>query len=78
MAIVHGLLGVLIFVLSVALIYVITIQESKIDGLQGQIGSASVSTFKGKAGKEELLNSITARLAAVLCICLLLYAILGR
>jgi len=78
MAVLHGFLGAAIAILSVALIYVVTIQESKTDGLQGQIGSPSVSTFKGKAGREERLNALTAQIAAVLCVCLLLYAITER
>ena len=47
-----------------ALIYIITIQESKNDGLAGQIGSTtSTSSFKGKAGKEDQLNLITKNIA---------------
>src|SRR5580700_7133095 len=44
----------------IGLIYIITIQESKNDGLSGQIGSTTAtSSFKGKAGKEDQLNLIT-------------------
>ena len=42
----------------IALIYIITIQESKNDGLSGQIGSTTAtSSFKGKAGKDERAQS---------------------
>jgi protein translocase SecG subunit len=48
----------------IALIYIITIQESKNDGLSGQIGSTtSTSSFKGKAGKEDQLNLITKNIS---------------
>jgi len=48
------------------LIYIITIQESKNDGLAGQIGSTtSTSSFKGKAGRDEQLNIITKNVSIV-------------
>ncbi len=48
----------------VGLIYIITIQESKNDGLSGQIGSTTAtSSFKGKAGREDNLNMITKNLS---------------
>jgi len=47
-----------------ALIYVITIQESKNDGLAGQIGSTTAtSSLKGKAGKDEQLNLVTKNIS---------------
>lgn len=49
-----------------ALIYIITIQESKNDGLSGQIGSTTAtSSFKGKAGKDDQLNMITKNISIV-------------
>ncbi len=47
-----------------ALIYFVTIQESKNDGLAGQIGSTtSTSSFKGKAGRDEQLNLVTKNIS---------------
>jgi protein translocase SecG subunit len=49
-----------------ALIYIVTIQESKNDGLAGQIGSTtSTSSFKGKAGREDQLNVLTKNISIV-------------
>ena len=48
----------------IALVYIVTIQESKNDGLAGQIGSTtSTSSFKGKAGREEMLNLWTKNIS---------------
>ena len=58
------LLNVLQFFLGIFLIYIVNRQESKNDGLQGQIGSASVSSFKGKTGKEEQLVIVTKYVGA--------------
>jgi protein translocase SecG subunit len=53
-------------VVGIALIYIVTIQESKNDGLAGQIGSTtSTSSFKGKAGREEQLNLLTKNISIV-------------
>ncbi len=50
--------------IGLSLVYVITIQESKNDGLAGQIGSTtSTSSFKGKAGRDEQLNIITKNIS---------------
>ncbi|HZO88976.1 MAG TPA: preprotein translocase subunit SecG [Chthonomonadaceae bacterium] len=43
-------------VLGLALIIVVTSQESKNEGLTGQIGSTTTGSFKGMAGREERLN----------------------
>jgi preprotein translocase subunit SecG len=51
------------FLLGAGVIYVITIQESKNEGLTGQIGTTATSSFKGKAGREERLNETTKRMA---------------
>ena len=53
------------FVSGIALITAVTMQESKNDGLTGQIGTVATSSFKGKAGREEQLNQATKRIAAV-------------
>lgn len=49
--------------MGVALIALVTMQESKNDGLQGQIGTATTSAFKGKAGREEQLNLVARNTA---------------
>jgi protein translocase SecG subunit len=65
-------------VVAVALIYIITIQESKNDGLQGQIGSKTTSSFKGKAGKDEQLNELTKKVAGVFFALLIIISMLGK
>jgi len=49
----------------IALITIVTMQESKNDGLTGQIGSTATSSFKGKAGREERLTLYTRNIAIV-------------
>lgn len=50
----------------IALVYIVTIQESKNDGLAGQIGSTTAtSSFKGKAGREDQLNLLTKNISIV-------------
>ena len=61
---VYIILCVIQFFVGVALVALVTMQESKNDGLQGQIGTATTSAFKGKAGREEQLN-LVARNTAV-------------
>ena len=48
---------------AVALIGVIMMQESKNEGLNAQIGTTTVSNYKGKAGKEERLADATRNVA---------------
>jgi protein translocase SecG subunit len=57
------------------LIGVVTMQESKNDGLTGQIGSTASSSFKGKAGREENLNLLTRNVAIVFFVVSILVAI---
>ncbi len=49
----------------VALIAIVTMQESKNEGLTGQIGTTATSSFKGKAGREERLTLYTRNIAIV-------------
>jgi len=60
---VYIILCVIQFFVGVALIALVTMQESKNDGLQGQIGTATTSAFKGKAGREEQLNLVARNTA---------------
>jgi len=71
----YYLLVALQFISGVLLIYVVTIQESKNDGLTGQIGSTTTSAFKGKAGREERLNQLTRNVGFVFFAISLLVAI---
>ena len=72
MQIVYAIIGLVQFLIAVSLIVVVTMQESKNDGLQGQIGTATTSSFKGKAGREENLNLIARNLGiAFVVICIL-------
>ena len=51
-------------IIGLSLIYIITIQESKNDGLSGQIGSTTAtSSFKGKAGRDDQLNLLTKNIS---------------
>jgi preprotein translocase subunit SecG len=72
---VYILLCILQFIAAVGLIVVVLMQESKNDGLTGQIGTTAASSFKGKAGKEEYLNLMTRNLAVVFFVISLLVAI---
>ena len=65
MQIVYFLLGLVQFFTAVGLITVVTMQDSKNDGLQGQIGTATTSSFIGKAGREENLNLLARNLGIV-------------
>jgi preprotein translocase subunit SecG len=49
----------------ISLIIIVTMQESKNDGLTGQIGTTASSAFKGKAGREERLTLYTRNIAIV-------------
>jgi protein translocase SecG subunit len=51
------------FLVAVGLIVVVTMQDSKNDGLTGQIGTTAATSFKGKAGREEHLTLLTRNLA---------------
>jgi protein translocase SecG subunit len=63
----------------IALITIVTMQESKNDGLTGQIGTSATSSFKGKAGREERLTLYTRNIAIVFfAICALVAMLTGR
>ena len=52
------------FIISIALIVIVAIQTHKAEGLGTAVGGASQgSSFRGRAGHEELLNKWTAYLA---------------
>ena len=61
----HVLLCVVQFFVAAGLIFIVSIQESKNDGLSGQIGTTAASSFKGLAGREEKLNTATKNLAII-------------
>ena len=63
MKILYYLLCTVQLLFAVGLVVIISIQESKNEGLTGQIGTATTTSFKGKAGKEERLNQITRNMA---------------
>ena len=67
------------FLLGIGLITVVAMQESKNDGLTGQIGTTATTSFKGKAGKEERLNLLTKNIAvAFFAISVLVAVTTGR
>jgi protein translocase SecG subunit len=74
-SILYNFLCFLNFVVGVFLIYIVTIQDSKNDGLQGQIGSTTTSSFKGKAGREEQLNLLTRNTGIVFFVLAILVAV---
>lgn len=76
--IIYNLLCVLNFFVGVFLIYIVTIQDTKNDGLQGQIGSTPTTSFKGKAGREEQLNYLTRSTGAIFFALSLLIAIVPK
>lgn len=61
----YWLLLLVQMVTGIGLIAIVTMQESKNDGLTGQIGTTATSAFKGKAGKEERMNLYTRNIAIV-------------
>ncbi len=72
MNIVHIILCFVQFFVASGLIFIVSIQEAKNDGLSGQIGTTAASSFKGMAGREEQLNIATRNLSIVFfCLSLL-------
>lgn len=71
---VYILLCALQFLVGIGLIVVVTMQESKNDGLTGQIGTTATSSFKGKSGREEYLNLTTRNMAIVFFVLSILVA----
>ena len=63
------------FVLGIGLIVVVGMQESKNDGLTGQIGTTATTSFKGKAGKEERLNQLTKNIATAFFVVSIIVAV---
>jgi preprotein translocase subunit SecG len=61
----YWLLLLVQMVSGLSLIIIVTMQESKNDGLTGQIGTTATSSFKGKAGREERLTLYTRNIAVV-------------
>jgi len=57
------LLNILIVFLGISLVVIVMMQESKNEGLTGQIGTTVSSSFKGKAGREDRLNEMTRKIA---------------
>ena len=73
--ILYILLAAVQFLVSIGLIVVVTMQDSKQDGLTGQIGTTAATSFKGKAGREERLNLLTRNLAIVFFVVSVIVAI---
>lgn len=71
----YVLLGILQFVVGVGLIAVVTMQESKNEGLTGQIGTTVATSFKGKAGREDRLNLLTRNTAIAFFVISVLVAV---
>jgi len=71
---VYMLLMAVQFLSGISLIAVVLMQESKNEGLTGQIGSSAQSAFKGMGGREEYLNMVTKNLAIVFFVSSILVA----
>jgi protein translocase SecG subunit len=71
---VYILLMALQFLSGITMIAVVLMQESKNEGLTGQIGSSAQSAFKGMGGREEYLNMVTKNLAIVFFVSSILVA----
>lgn len=76
MKIVYILFCVIQFLLAVGLIFLISVQESKNEGLTGQIGTTVSSSFKGLAGKEEQLSTMTRNLGIAFFVISLIVAVM--
>ena len=72
--IIYILLCTVQFFVAVGLIVVVTMQDSKNEGLTGQIGTTAAASFKGKAGRDEHLGIITRNLAIVFFVVSLIVA----
>jgi preprotein translocase subunit SecG len=73
--ILYILLCTIQFFVAIGLIVVVTMQDSKNEGLTGQIGTTAAASFKGKAGREEHLNDLTRNLAIVFFVISLIVAL---
>ena len=71
----YVILAAIQFLVSIGLIIVVTMQDSKQEGLTGQIGTTAATSFKGKAGREEQLNDLTRNLAIVFFVISIIVAI---
>ena len=74
MHIVYIVLCAVQFLVAIGLIIVVTMQDSKNEGLTGQIGTTAATSFKGKAGREEKLGDLTRQLAIVFFVISLIVA----
>lgn len=72
--IIYILLCTVQFFVSVGLIVLVTMQDSKNEGLTGQIGTTAAASFKGKAGREEHLGILTRNLAIIFFVISLIVA----
>lgn len=57
--------SVLSVIASLLFIVIIAVQTSKNEGLTGSIGAPVAATFKGKPGREEILQKYTRNLAII-------------
>lgn len=72
-------LSVIQVFLAIALIFIVSIQQTKNEGLGGTIGGQVSTSFKGKPGYEERLSDLTRTLGASFFVISLLVAVtLGR
>lgn len=73
------LLSIAQVILSLGLIFIVAIQQTKSEGLSGTIGGQVTSSFKGKPGFDERLNDITKNLGIAFFVVSVLVALtLGR
>lgn len=65
--------------IGISLIFIVQQQESKNEGLTGQIGTSVQSSFKGLAGREEKLTLLTRNISiAFFAVSILVAVTTGR
>lgn len=73
------LFSIMQVLVGISLIFIIQQQESKTEGLTGQIGTSVQSAFKGLAGREEKMNLLTRNLSiAFFALSIILAVTAGR
>ena len=73
------LFSIMQVLVGISLIFIIQQQESKTEGLTGQIGTSVQSSFKGLAGRDEKMNLLTRNLSiAFFALSIILAVTTGR
>lgn len=73
--ILHIIFSVVQFAVAIGLIFIVAIQQTKSEGLGGVIGGKVTTSFKGKPGFEERLNSMTTYLGVTFFVASIIVAV---